>query len=67
MEEIIKIIGEELKDIELKQIRNKANSFNVTILDYYAVALRDEHYILEGERNSLVRLKNKILEDKEKN
>lgn len=67
MEEIIKIIEEELKDIELKQIRNKANSFNVTILDSYAVTLRDEHYILEGERNSLVRLKNKISEVKEIN
>jgi hypothetical protein len=60
-EEIIKIIDKELENIRYKQVENKAKVFDTNIFDYYAITLRDDYYLLEGEQNALIRIKNKIL------
>lgn len=62
-EEIIKIIDKELENIRYKQVENKAKVFDTNVFDYYVITLRDDHYLLKGERNALVRIKNKILEE----
>lgn len=62
-EEIIKIIDKELENIRYRQVENKAEVFNTNIFGHYAISLRDDYYLLEGERNALVRIKNKLLEE----
>lgn len=60
-EEIIKIIDKELENIRYRQVENKAKVFDTNIFNYYAITLRDDYYLLKGEQNALIRIKNKIL------
>ena len=62
-EYIIKIIDKELENIRYRQVENKAKVFNTNIFEYYAITLRDDYYLLEGEQNALIRIKNKLLEE----
>lgn len=60
--EIIEIIDKEINDIKLKQIKNKAEFFSTDLLGNYINTLRDNFYLLKGEQNSLIRVRNKIME-----
>ena len=62
-EEIIKIIDKELENIRYRQVENKAKVFNTNIFEDYAITLRDDYYLLEGEQNALIRIKNKLWEE----
>lgn len=62
-EEIIKIIDKELENIRYRQVENKAKVFDTNVFGYYAITLRDDYYLLKGELNALVRIRNKLLEE----
>lgn len=61
-EEILEIIDKELKEVDIRTGKNRANAYGVRIQDFYAIEIRDEFNRLDGEYNALISLKNKILE-----
>lgn len=61
-EEILEIIDKELKEVDIRTGKNRANAYGVRIQDFYAIEIRDEFNRLDGEYNALINLKNKILE-----
>jgi hypothetical protein len=61
-EEILEIIDKELKEVDIRTGKNRANAYGVKIEEYYAIEIRDEFKRLDGEYNALINLKNKILE-----
>lgn len=61
IDDVIKMIKQELEIIEFNQTKNFARAFNTNILDGDILFVRERYYQLQGERDALVRLENRII------